>query len=549
MVLLTCTLSLSTAFAQAPEKMSYQAVIRNASNALVTSQGVGIQVSILKGGASGTAVFVETHNVITNINGLVTLEIGTGTLVSGNFTTIDWAADTYFIQTETDPTTAGGTNYTITGTTQLMSVPYALHAKTAENVTGTVNYTETDPTFTAWDKSSGIVITESQISDLTHTVDTDTHIDSVGITALGFNAGGIVTEVDGSVTNEIQALSMSNDTLYLSSGGFVKLPAGFDGQYSSLTGAPTNVSTFNNDVGYLITEIDSSITNEIQALSISNDTVYLSDGGFVKLPTVDGSETQVTAGTNVTVTGTGTTASPYVVAATQAPGTTAGEMLYWNGTAWVNVAPGTAGQVLTFDNGVPTWKTTVGPTDVYNPTTGKIWMDRNLGASQVATSSTDTAAYGDLYQWGRGSDGHQLRTSATTTTLSTTNVPGHSSFIIASNSDWRNPHNTNLWQGVSGINNPCPAGYRIPTDTEWEAERASWSSNNAAGAFASLKLTFTGHRVGPNGALGGVGTNGFYWSSTVIYVHAAVLLVFGTSGSAMGSDPRNYGTSVRCIKN
>lgn len=134
--LLTFGLSLSTAFAQAPEKMSYQAVIRNANNALVQTQGVGIQVTILKGGASGTPVFVETHNVTTNINGLVSLEIGTGAVVSGDFTTIDWASDTYFIQTETDPTTAGGTTYTITGTTQLMSVPYALHAKTAESILG-----------------------------------------------------------------------------------------------------------------------------------------------------------------------------------------------------------------------------------------------------------------------------------------------------------------------------------------------------------------------------------------------------------------------------
>jgi hypothetical protein len=121
------------AYAQAPEKMSYQAVVRGSDDALVTNQAVGMQISILQTTATGTAVYVETQTPNTNVNGLVSLEIGTGNVVSGDFTTIDWSADSYFIKTETDPT--GGTSYTITGTSQLLSVPYALHAKTAENVT------------------------------------------------------------------------------------------------------------------------------------------------------------------------------------------------------------------------------------------------------------------------------------------------------------------------------------------------------------------------------------------------------------------------------
>lgn len=96
--------------------------------------------------------------------------------------------------------------------------------------------------------------------------------------------------------------------------------------------------------------------------------------------------------------------------------------------------------------------------DVMNPSTGEIWMDRNLGASQVATSSTDAAAYGDLYQWGRAADGHQCRTSNTTSTNATTDTPSHGDFILEGGSpqDWRVPQNDNLWQGVNGVNNPCP---------------------------------------------------------------------------------------------
>ena len=120
-------------WAQSPEKMSYQAVVRDGSNDLITTQAVGMQISILQGGSDGTPVYVETQTPTTNANGLVNLEIGTGT-TSDDFSKIDWANVTYFIKTETDP--IGGTSYTITGTTQLLSVPYALYAKTSGSSAG-----------------------------------------------------------------------------------------------------------------------------------------------------------------------------------------------------------------------------------------------------------------------------------------------------------------------------------------------------------------------------------------------------------------------------
>ena len=119
----------ASTFAQSPEKMSYQAVVRDAGNAIVSNQAVGMQLSILQG---STAVYVETQTPTTNANGLVSIEIGNGSVVSGTFATIDWSLGTYFIKTETDPT-GPFTNYTITGTSQMLSVPYALHAKTASN--------------------------------------------------------------------------------------------------------------------------------------------------------------------------------------------------------------------------------------------------------------------------------------------------------------------------------------------------------------------------------------------------------------------------------
>ena len=198
---------------------------------------------------------------------------------------------------------------------------------------------------------------------------------------------------------------------------------------------------------------------------------------------------------------------------------------------------------------------TVGPTDVYNPATGKIWMDRNLGATQVATSSTNSDSYGDLYQWGRYTEGHEGRTSGTTSTNATTAVPNLGNswdglFITESSSpyDWLTSQDNTLWQGLSGTNNPCPTGYRIPTETELNAERLSWATNNAAGAFGSpLKLTIGGYRIHFNGTLDAVGSSGYYWSSTVNGIESKSL-GFDASNATMFSLHRSYGLSVRCIK-
>lgn len=116
-------------FAQAPEKMSYQAVIRDGAGDLVVSKTVGMKISILQGSVTGTVAYAETHTPATNANGLVSLSVGTGSVVTGVFASINWANGPYFIKTETDP--SGATNYTISGTSELLSVPYALYAKTA----------------------------------------------------------------------------------------------------------------------------------------------------------------------------------------------------------------------------------------------------------------------------------------------------------------------------------------------------------------------------------------------------------------------------------
>jgi hypothetical protein len=129
--------------AQAPEKMSYQAVMRNTSGQLLANQNIGVKVSVLQGSPAGTVVYSERLTGTTNVNGLISLEIGTGTVLSGTYSTINWPSGNFYLKTETDPT--GGTSYTITGTSQLLSVPYAMYAKTSGSSGGgfTLPYTAT----------------------------------------------------------------------------------------------------------------------------------------------------------------------------------------------------------------------------------------------------------------------------------------------------------------------------------------------------------------------------------------------------------------------
>lgn len=208
--------------------------------------------------------------------------------------------------------------------------------------------------------------------------------------------------------------------------------------------------------------------------------------------------------------------------------------------------------------------------DVYNPVTGVTWMDRNLGANRAATSSTDDQAKGSLFQWGRFADGHQCwkrySTDGVTTSTSTevgatvsTDTPPHGFFIKVNLPpyDWRSPQNDNLWQGVNGVNNPCPVGYRLPTQAEIVTERLSWteapinSTLTSTGAYNSpLKLIRSGHRSYDTGSLINNGIHGRYWTSNLhSTTNNPLYLFFDSSSASTSSMSRAQGASVRCIKN
>lgn len=466
----------ASVFAQAPEKLSYQAVIRNSSDVLITDMPVGMQISILQGSASGTAVYTETQTPTTNANGLVSIEIGEGT----GFSDIDWASDIYFIKTETDPN--GGTNYSITGTSQLLSVPYSLHSKTAETITGEI--IETDPSVPVgtspgemqyWNGSAWVTVAAgSEGNILTFINNTPTWAEAIPDPEL---PGAFTASTATNITQE-----------------------SFDANWTTSEGASTYYLDVNTNDDFTGTWIHNN-------LDVGNNTTYAVSG--------------LTCGTSYS----------YRLRASNSYGTT------------VNT------NVITLE----TSECAGGVGTVENPVTGKTWIDRNLGASQVAISSTDADAFGDLYQWGRAADGHEKRNSEITSTLSSSDTPGHGDFIVNDLSpfDWRVPQNDDLWQGVNGINNPCPSGYRLPTEAEWESERTSWSSNNAAGAFGSpLKLPVAGQRKFSDATFSGVGISGSYWSSTLSNEAGGIysrFLSFKNSAYVISSH-RATGDSVRCIK-
>ena len=192
---------------------------------------------------------------------------------------------------------------------------------------------------------------------------------------------------------------------------------------------------------------------------------------------------------------------------------------------------------------------------VTSPDTGRVWLDRNLGATQVATSRTDSAAYGDLYQWGRAADGHESRTSGTTTTMATTITPGTNTFVTNSATpfDWTTADSTgssrtSAWINA-GTNDICPAGFSVPTEVELMADTISATTaiTNSATAFSSfLKIPGAGYRYRANGALNTISTIASLWSRSAGGTDGRHFFV--DSGNAhFDSDDRAKGSSVRCI--
>ena len=417
-ILISLLITAST-FAQSPEKMSYQAVIRNINDALVTNTSVGMQISILQGSASGTAAYVETQTPTSNTNGLVSLEIGAGTIISGTFLNIDWSAGPYFIKTETDPT--GGTNYTISGTSQLLSMPYALYAKTSgsstpgpQGVTGSIG---------AIGPTGAIGATGSQgqtgatgvagIQGQTGAIGTQGQTGSTGVAGIQGQTGAIGTQGQTGVTGVAGIQGQTGAIGTQGQTGSTGV-AGIQGQTGAIgtqgqTGV-TGVAGIQGQTGLTGSQGQTGTTGiaGIQGQTGATGAQGLQGNtGATGVTGADGVGGVAQAGTNINIIGAGTITSPYVINSTGTSALTIGQSyqggkIFWlDSTGQHGLIAATADQIqgIQWDNGSNTITNAVRDgigAGIYN--TERIIANESTGnyAAQIC-ANYQGGDYGDWY--------------------------------------------------------------------------------------------------------------------------------------------------------
>ncbi len=352
-ILMVCIMASIATYAQAPQKMSYQSVLRNTTGQLLVNQSVGLKISILQGSATGTVVYAETHTLTTNAFGLVSVQVGAGTVVTGSMSAIDWGAGPFYIKTETDP--SGGTTYTISGATEMLSVPYALYSGNGISSLGT---------------PSGSNAKAGSISGTTLTLSladgTNPGLVSTGAQTLGgdktFSGNTILSgtaALNGNTTlasgKNLTLTGINSKLLKTDASGVVSAASPGTDYQVALTN-PVTASAASASSGQLA--IFSGTDNQVIATSILPASAIPAFTGDVTnsagslINTVDKLQ-----GTTLTISGL-----------------TTNNLLQYNGSAWVNTSPASVlGSVLSAGTGISISGTTIsnaGVTSFSGGTTG-----------------------------------------------------------------------------------------------------------------------------------------------------------------------------------
>ena len=437
---------------QAPNKINFQSVLRNTNGEVVSNSAVSLRISILSGTINGSAVYIETHTKTTDTGGLMSLQIGGGTVLSGVFANINWGSSVHFIKLEAD--FSGGNSYVLLGTQELMSVPYALYASKTD--TSVLNLATRFST-----KLSG-----SDTTSLSTRINAKSSLSDTSLLNLTSRFSTKLSGADtASLSARINAKSSLSDTSLLN------LTSRFETKLSK------------SDT--------SSLSNRINAKLSKTDTSSLSDRINAKL------------NSNV---------FPYY------PGPEKGHIMYWNGSNWVNLRPGTAGQVLKMSSGsepVPVWgtdATTSVPAfspcgapisdidgNVYNTVLigAQCWTKENL---RVRRYNNGTAISFDATGGSGGSS----------STWQNLEIGAHT---IYANDSTATPSNRTKygylynWYAAKGIYttgtitstdtlNICPSGWHVPTDTEWTTLTDELGGESVAGG--KMKSIGTAYWNSPN---------------------------------------------------
>ena len=573
--------------AQAPHMIHYQAVIHDGADVLSNTE-IGIRTSILQDSAKGSVVHVQTDTLTTSSDGLVNITIGQSSNQIGVLANVDWSSGPFFVKLETDP--AGGDMYTDSTTTQFVSVPYGYLS--GESASVNLRVSESGDTLYVGNREHVIVPGISEINFC------------VTCYPAGYQyCNGVVTEivdVFNPVTGRIwmdrnlgalrQAQSSTDAQAYGDSFQWGRFADGHQCRFpkqsettlmyaNTAAASPSTdwygkfiIESINPTEGDWLVPQDSYLWTGVDAVNNPCPSGY-------RLPTNEEWDAERSSWTESNSSGAFASLLKLPVSGVR---TSEGQYeefgelgYYWSSSVndiyarileFSHSSASLSEDLRTYGYSVRCIKNTPPPAypsdyvhclangdttiilGVISPTTEKVWMDRNLGASHVATAYNDGDSYGDLFQWGRFADGHQCRNSGTTTTLATMSTPVDSLFILNSDGlgNWLNPQNGNLWQGVGGVNNPCPSGYRIPTKAEWEAEVTTITGSFAFSTF--LKLPLAGYRDRNDGSILSLGGLGAYWSSDVDTNQKGNAIEFWETGGNYNRPGNARGYSVRCVK-